>query len=55
MATVNKQAVARRLAGRPAAIRNMMNCSGAARNCCCASWRVAIFPGCWMLAAAPAA
>ncbi len=41
MATVNKQAVAAAF-GQAAAIRNMMNCSGAAPIYCCASWRAAI-------------
>ncbi len=54
MATVNKQAVAAAFGRRPAAIRNMMNCSGAAPIYCCASWRAAILRRCWMPAAAPA-
>lgn len=44
MATVNKQAVAAAFGRRPAAIRNMMSCSAAAPNCCCASWRKVISP-----------
>ncbi len=45
MAKVNKQAVAAALVARPAAIRNMMSCSAAAPNCCCASGEERFFPG----------